>query len=392
MTMTTRISARGFALEEYEARLARAQQAMHQRDLDAVVVTTPQNVRYFTGFATTFWESPTRPWFIVVPRTGSPSAVIPEIGAAGMALTWIDDIRTWQAPQPEDDGVSLMASVLGALPRQSGNIGWEMGRESVIRMPIADFDKLRDACTGLTFVDGSPLIWNLRMVKSAEEIARIRTACTIACDAFDQLPAQLSAGQSEHDAAAAYRILLASHGADSVPFLSVCSGEAGYGQIIVGPTERKLGSGDVLFMDVGATWDGYFCDFDRNFSFGEPNEDVKRAHDALWRSTEAGMAAVKPGATMEDLFHAMSRVIDEEGYAPPTTGRLGHGLGLHLTEPPSHMPGDRTAIEENMVLTIEPGLEYAPGKMLVHEEDIVVRPDGAELLTRRAPREMVVVN
>jgi Xaa-Pro dipeptidase len=69
-------------------------------------------------------------------------------------------------------------------------------------------------------------------------------------------------------------------------------------------------------------------------------------------------------------------------------GRLGHGLGLQLTEPPSHMPGDGTVIEEGMVLTIEPGIEYAPARMIVHEENVVVTGDGAALLTRRAPREL----
>ncbi len=388
---TTITHARGIAVAEFETRLERAQAGMAAQKLDALVVTTPQNIRYFTGFATTFWESPTRPWFVILPRNGVPIAVIPEIGADGMAMTWVQDIRTWRAPQPEDDGVSLLTSVLSSTSGTGGRIGWEMGRESVIRMPISDFDRLRGLATGLEFVDGAPLIWDLRMVKSESEIERIRTACTIACDAFDALPAHMASGQTEYEAACAYRTLLAKQGADSVPFLSVCSGEAGYSQIIVGPTERKFSTGDVLFMDVGATWDGYFCDFDRNFSFGEPNDDVKRAHETLWQSTEAGIAAVRPGANTDDLFHAMAKVIDTGGYAAPTTGRLGHGLGLHLTEPPSHMPGDGTVITENMVLTIEPGLEYAPGKMLVHEEDIVVRVDGAELLTRRASREMVVI-
>jgi len=72
-------------------------------------------------------------------------------------------------------------------------------------------------------------------------------------------------------------------------------------------------------------------------------------------------------------------------------GRLGHGLGLQLTEPPSNMPGDRTALQPGMVLTIEPGMEYAPGRMIVHEEDVVITTGGCELLTPRAPRELWTV-
>jgi Xaa-Pro dipeptidase len=87
----------------------------------------------------------------------------------------------------------------------------------------------------------------------------------------------------------------------------------------------------------------------------------------------------------------MTKVLDDSGSLGNNVGRLGHGLGMQLTEPPSNMPGDGTIIEVGMVLTIEPGMEYAPGKMIVHEENIVVREDGAELLTRRAPREMLII-
>ena len=140
---------RGFTRGDFETRLTRAQAAMTANGMDALVVTAPPNVRYFSGFATQFWESPTRPWFVVVPREGHVIAVIPEIGAPGMALTWVDDIRTWSSPQPEDDGLSLLGGVLEGLPRRFGRIGWEMGREQVIRMPIKDFDMLRNQVSAL---------------------------------------------------------------------------------------------------------------------------------------------------------------------------------------------------------------------------------------------------
>jgi Xaa-Pro aminopeptidase len=72
-------------------------------------------------------------------------------------------------------------------------------------------------------------------------------------------------------------------------------------------------------------------------------------------------------------------------------GRSGHGLGMQLTEPPSNMPGDETELVPGMVMTVEPGYEYSPGKMIVHEENLVITEDGCELLTRRAPREMPVI-
>ena len=101
------LATRGFELNEFKTRMLRAQSEMTARNLDAVVITAPQNWRYFAGFVTQFWESPTRPWFLILPRNGEPVAVIPTIGEPGVANTWVNDVRTWPAPQPDDDGVSL---------------------------------------------------------------------------------------------------------------------------------------------------------------------------------------------------------------------------------------------------------------------------------------------
>ena len=104
--------ARGFPAAEFEARLERAQRAMHRAGLTALLLTTEPEVRWFSGFLTQFWQSPTRPWFLVVPARGKPAAVIPGIGAACMGRTWIEDIRTWSSPDPADDGVGLLASTV----------------------------------------------------------------------------------------------------------------------------------------------------------------------------------------------------------------------------------------------------------------------------------------
>lgn len=379
---------RGFTRTEFENRLERAQAAMTDAGLDGLVVTAPPNVRYFSGFATQFWESPTRPWFLVVPRDGQVIAVIPEIGVPGMAVTWVDDIRTWPAPVPEDDGISLLRSVLEDLPRRFGRIGWEMGREQVIRMPIVDFDRLRGEVSGIEFVDGTPTIWGLRMVKSPAEVGHIRHICQIVSGAFERLPQVLSMGESELDASRKIRIELLQGGADLVPFAATISGPGGVDQIIVGPTDRVLSDGDVLFIDVGALYDGYSSDFDRNYAIGSISDEVARAQDAVWRATEAGIAAARPGNTTSDLWRAMAKVLEDAGSQGLNVGRMGHGLGMQLTEPPSNTPDDNTPLVPGMVMTIEPGMEFAPGRMLVHEENVVITEDGCDLLTTRAPREM----
>ena len=363
---------------------------MRRNELDAVFVTAPPNVRYFTGFDSQFWESPTRPWFVVVPSSGEPIAVIPEIGAPEMALTWVKDIRTWPAPVPEDDGISLLKATLEGVPRRFGRVGAELGREMSLRMPVVDLLRLR-ATLGPEIVDGTPSIWEMRMVKTSAEVDHIRHICTIASDAYEALPSQISIGESEREVTRKLRIDVARRGADATPFMPAISGPGGVPQIVCGPHDRTLEKGDVLFIDTGSTFDGYFCDFDRNYAVGQISAEAARVHEALWLATEAGIAAAVPGATTDEVWGAMSRIIEAAGAIGNNVGRLGHGLGLQLTEPPSHRMGDGTTITENMVLTIEPGMEYAPGKMIVHEENVVVTRDGPQLLTKRAPREMPVI-
>ena len=380
----------GFSNLEFEERASKAQKIMHKQQLDAIFVTTPQNIRYFTGFDSQFWESPTRPWFVIVPNEGKPIAVIPEIGQPAMQSTWLDDVRTWTAPNPKDDGISLLKSTLEQCSNRFKKIGAELGHEMSLRMPVIDFYKLKEK-TQLEIVDGSPAIWNMRMVKTKAEINHINYICNIASAAYEELPNHLEIGDTEREAVRKLRIDIAKRGADSTPFMPAISGPGGVSQIVCGPTDRILEKGDILFIDTGSTYDGYFCDFDRNFAFGEISSEVERIHEVLWLATEAGIKAAVPGVTTDDIWLAMNTIIQDAGTIGNNVGRLGHGLGLQLTEPPSHRPGDNTLILEDMVLTIEPAMEYAPGKMIVHEENIAITKDGAKLLTKRAPREMPLV-
>ena len=378
----------GFPPEEFAQRTKRAQEIMRKHEFDAIVLTAPPNFRYFSGFDSQFWESPTRPWFLIVPSGRDPVAVIPEIGAPEMLMTWIKDVRTWPAPRPSDDGTSLLASTLDALPRRFGRIGFELGREHSLRMPVIQLLELRSLLHGRELANGSPCIWDIRMVKTEAEIERIRHICCVASGAYARGPELVRIGDSERDAERKLRIELAQQGADSTPFLPAISGEGGVAQIVCGPRDKPIRPGDILFFDTGSTYDGYYCDFDRNYAVGEVSDQAKRAHEAMWLATEAGIRAAQIGATTDRVFAAMAKIIEEAGSVGNNVGRLGHGLGMQLTEPPSNMPGDGTVLAENMVLTIEPGIEYVPGKMIVHEENIVIRRSGAELLTKRAPREL----
>jgi Xaa-Pro aminopeptidase len=381
---------RGFSTPEFEERLIKAQEIMQHYKLDGLLVTTPQNIRYFTGYDSQFWESPTRPWFVVVPASGKPIGIVPEIGESEFKKTWLEDIKTWPSPRPEDEGISILKSTLEDLKKTHGQIGAEFGKEMAIRMPVRDLFKLKEILK-TNIVDGSDAIWEMRMIKTNAEIERIKHICSIASDAYYDLPSKLNIGDTEREAVNKLKIDIINRGADNVPFMPGISGKGGVSQIVCGPSDKVIENGDILFIDTGSTFDGYFCDFDRNFAFGSTTSEVEKVYEILWHATDAGINAAKPGASTFDIFNAMNKIISDGNAVGNNVGRLGHGLGLQLTEPPSHRPGDNTLIKENMVLTIEPGMEYAQGKMIVHEENVVIRKDGAELITKRAPKEIPII-
>jgi Xaa-Pro aminopeptidase len=382
---------RGFPQAEFERRTAKAQAMMAAAGLDGLLLTTEPELRYFTGFLTQFWQSPTRPWFLVLPAQGKPVAVIPAIGAECMGRTWLDDIRTWSSPQPEDEGVSLLAGTLLELLGPKARLGLAQGPETYLRMPLSDHRRLLQALPGYLLSDASPILAGLRRVKSEAEIAKIAYICDLVSGVFEDLPKLLETGMSEAEIFRTFKIECLRRGADDVSYLVGGAGPGGYGDIISPPSDRKVEAGDVLILDTGSLYDGYFCDFDRNYAFGRPPAEAERAYQAVYEATEAGLAAARPGTSCAELFQAMQTVMERAGALGNDVGRLGHGLGMQLTEWPSNRPGDETLLEPGMVMTLEPGMTFAPGKVMVHEENIVIREDGAHLLTRRAPPRLPVI-
>jgi Xaa-Pro dipeptidase len=384
----------GFSRGEFETRVERARTLMTEERLDGVVVCSEPNLEYLSGFVTQFaWNTPTRPWYFVLPRKGDALAVIPEIGDANWLKTsWCRNLLTWPSPRPDNEGIDLLVGVIKKVKRRFGRIGFELGPETRIGTTVSDLLRIRDEIAPMEMCDCQPVMRELRMVKSAAEIAYVRRACLIASDGFDLLPSLLHLGDSEREIVRAFGAQSLRLGADKVPFIAIGSGRGGYSSVIIGPTTRRIDRGDILNIDTGIRYGGYSSDFNRNFAIGRaPMERAARLYDILWRTTEAGIKAAVPGNTAEGLFFAQAKVLEGEGLRPGNVGRFGHGLGKVLTEYPSNKPGDRTLLRAGMVITIEPSAMFAPGKTMVHEEDLVITEDRPVLLSRRAPRQMPVV-
>lgn len=376
-----------FPAAEYRDRMDRLQAEMARAGLDAILLTTPADIFHATGFLTRFWESPARPWFVVVPATRDPVAVIPAIGASLMDRTWITDIRTWDAPDPEDDGVTLLADTMAELTPRDARIGLPSGLETHVRMPLADLRRLESLLAPRTLADATAPVQRTREIKSEAEIAKIRTACAIAGRAFDRVPDFARPGRGLDAIFRDFQVALLQEGADWVSYVAGGAGPDGYGDVISPAGPEPVARGDVLMLDTGAVREGYFCDFDRNFAIGRASDRARRTHAALWQATEAALDALRPGLRASDAHAILARALRRHG-VEPAGGRLGHGLGVTLTEWPSFTPRDGTVLRAGMVLTLEPGAIVAPGRLMVHEENVVLRADGCELLSPRAPADL----
>ena len=379
-----------FPKEEYLKRLDNIHKKLENENIDAIVITSPANFRYFSGLDSNFWESPTRPWFLIISKNGKIKALVPSIGLSAIESTFIKDIEVWQSPNPKDEGTSLLKKIIKTFPKNS-NIGFELGMETYLRMSIKEFLKIKKDLQEYNFIDSTNIVWSLRKIKSNIEIKNIEKICSITSKVFDNFINKISLGMSEREIATLFKKELINNGVDYIMYLSCASGINGYNQIICNPSEKKLGDGDILIIDTGSTINGYFCDFDRNFGFGNISQKSLDAYNKLWDATEKTLEIIKPGISCKEIYESLSKNLFSNNIKSKV-GRMGHGFGLQLTEPPSIMIDDNTILEKNMILALEPSIEIENGLILVHEENVLITENGNRLLTTRTPKELPVIN
>jgi len=379
-----------FPKEEFTNRISKIQENLDRENIEAIIITSPSNFRYFSGLDSNFWESPTRPWFLVISKKNPIKAIIPSIGITALEKTLIKDIEVWQSPNPNDEGVTLLKKTIKNFPINS-KIGFELAFESHLRMSIQDFINIQKELSDYKFVDVSKIIWGLRKIKSENEIENITQICSIASNVFDTFPEKIYTNITEKKATSIFKKELINNGADYIMYMACASGEGGYDQIITNPTEKKLNNGDILIIDTGSTLNGYFCDFDRNFGFGKINDISLDAYTKLWESIESTLEIIKPGISCAEIYSSLSKNLIAKDGNDGSVGRMGHGLGLQLTEPPSIMRNDHTVIEKNMIITLEPSIELDKNKILVQEENLLITENGYKLLSTRTPEKLPII-
>lgn len=379
-----------FPAEEYRARVERAQQLMRRDRVDALLLTSEAHFGYFGGYVLTHpWTTYSRTLWALVPRRGEPTLILPRFLADDAEReSWVSGIRTYTRYDRAD--VELVRDTLADRGLAGGRIGLELGAEQRLNLSPDDAALLRRELGAAELVDAAPMLWELRMRKSPLELEQIRRACRATGAGLAAAFSAPRAGCSERELAGIANAAALAQGADQTGFVCATSGRGQYGRLLGHPRERRLEPGDLFWLDLGVRATGYYSDYCRAGVVGGPSDEQQRLQAAIVEATWTGIRAVGPGVPVAEVARAALAARDEIGLPILYTGRVGHGIGLASTEPPSvALSDDPTVLETGMVICIEP---YVSTETAIYccEEIVAVTEDGHEVLST-APRELAAI-
>lgn len=364
----------------YSQRLNTLIHAIQTSGLHGVALNPSPTQRYLTGLEFHLME---RPIVLLILPGRELVLILPELETEKLksapypihSITYGDNPATWQAAfNQAAELLHLSGKTLGVEPT------W-------LRFLESQF--LQASAPGVNLASAENLVASLRMKKDAEEIRCMRKAVQIAQDALRATLPAIKPGATEREIASALTAALLKAGSDShVPFAPIVSGGPNSANPHASPSDRPLQTGDLLVIDWGAAYGGYFSDLTRTFAIGTVEPEYERIAQVVLLANQEGRAAGKPGIAAGAVDHAAREVIADSGYAQFFTHRTGHGLGMEGHEPPYMFAENTLLLESGMTYTVEPGI-YLPGRGGVRIEDnVVVTPDGCETLSD-LPRELI---
>jgi len=381
-----------FTRAEYEGRLARARALMAKQGIDALLVTAPRNLTYLTGYRTNLFSSTFRPFTAVIPLASDPVLLLPNLEVwQGETTGWIADVRGWGTGMGSvaRDPLELIKVVTDEKRLSGGRIGVEQTRGQRIGMTLEQYGQLQTLLPGATWVDSAAVMWDLRMVKSPQEVAYMREACRITDSGIVAALEVMREGITERELQVVMGTTMMREGADTVRSLSIASGPQRYALLNAPATTRKLARGEMVTFDCGAVYKGYHGDLTRGFFIGQVSDRQRRFYEASAEIFWDAVRAVRPGITCEALDRVVEESIVRRGYREHMLHRTGHSLGSEVHEEPSIGPGVQVTLQPGMVLAIEPGIyDFSIGAFRI-EDNVVVTETGYEFLSN-APRELII--
>ena len=358
-------------------RLARAQAAVREAGLDALLIGPSADLRYLVGYDALALERLT---LLVIPAEGEAELVVPaleEPAAAASGAADLVGLRPWS--EDEDP----IAAVTQVLRRHGSPEGIAVSDQLFTVFTL----RLQDALPGVGFRPSGEVMRQLRIVKEPSEIAALHAVGAAIDGVHAQVPSLLAPGRSEAEVARDIQELIrAEH--DEVAFVIVASGPNGASpHHAVG--DRVLQRGDAVVVDIGGIKDGYYSDMTRNYAVEVLPDGYAELHAVLEEAQERAVAAVAPGVPAADIDAAARRTIEGAGYGDRFMHRTGHGIGIEVHEEPYIVGSNTAPVTAGMAFSIEPGI-YVPGRYGARIEDIVVVTDDGAARVNHRPREVLV--
>lgn len=364
---------------------------IEEAELDALLVSgdfsAGMNYYWLSGhMPRDFQLNFSRPHVMVLPARGEPFLWVYDVNVDNArAASWVDDVLAYTPPF---DGAAL-----GVVLRERGlrRIGAELGRDQRLFFPAGELARL-----GVELADASPLLWRLRTIKSDAEIAYIEQSCRINDVALRSAFASLGAGADEIEIARALGRSIVDAGAVRPPYaqLNVLteakSRALGAGSRLLGPlAEYRLEEGHLLFVDTGAVTAGYWGEFARMASVGEPSQSQRAHHEAIRLIVRSSIEdSLRPGAAFSEVVDRLVALYREQGYGPEQFGayvrtpplHYCHGIGLAGSEPPFVRHDSSEMLQPGMVVTAEAYL-FVDGMTYASEEDVAITSEGPRILS-----------
>jgi Xaa-Pro aminopeptidase len=352
--------------------LNRLREKMERENMPALLVSEITNVGWLSGF------TGSSGWVLVTPND---------------ALFITDSRYTLQAGEEvKDMDVAWFASPVEAvdfIAEQAKKLGiTRLGFESQT-VTYSTYEDWKSRFGGIELVAAKDIVSPLRMVKSEDEIQKLREACKVADACFEHVRCMIQPGVQEYDIALDIEFFIRRQGLELGFSPIVVSGERSarpHGK----PSEKRLEKGDFVTMDFGAKVDGYSSDITRTVVVGEATDRHREVYDSVLQAQLAALEAMKPGMNAKDVDKVARDRLAQDNLAQYFGHGLGHGLGRLVHDSGRMSATSKDVLEVGQVWTVEPGV-YIEGFGGVRiEDDVVVREGGVEILTS-TPKELIVL-
>jgi Xaa-Pro aminopeptidase len=370
-----------------DAKLERVRALMAEEELDALVVRAPDNVLYLSNFwGMKGYEA------VVFPREGDPTLICLEASADDAArAAWTGDVRFFRGYDEGDPRPPQARALDAALDasRGYGRVGLELslGTQASDRMvgepttyTAAWFSSWPEA------KDAAPVLARARAVKTPQELERMRLANEIAAAAMEHVRGELRPGMKESEAGAVWNGFVHGEGTGwqgrvdlALGFSLVWSGEGI--RTFTATGDRPVQEHEPTLFEIWVCADGYWCDHTKNLCPGELTPEYERLRDSLLDVYQRAIDHCRPGASLDELDRLIRDGLAEIGYPGQPSHPIAHGVGARAHEPPYAHQAMPAAMEEGMVLAIEPGVYWEGGGGLRVEDNFLVTGDGAEKLS-----------